>query len=201
MVYKICVSDLLNLVWYGIYIYQFSSVAQSCPTLCKPMNCSTPGLPVHHQHTYMYMYIYIYICIHTYNGILLIKRNKILPFTATWMGLEMIILTEVICFYKHPSGHVGQSQARLLTTADLLSEELCWKSLSGLRGSWQAVPEAGRLVPEQTSCVPCHGRRAKAKRAEPRSTLGNASKLDLKTKLPGLTSSCILLIFNHFSLS
>ena len=28
---------------------QFSSVAQSCATLCDPMNCSTPGLPVHHQ--------------------------------------------------------------------------------------------------------------------------------------------------------
>ena len=28
---------------------QFSSVAQSCPTLCHPMNHSTPGLPVHHQ--------------------------------------------------------------------------------------------------------------------------------------------------------
>ena len=28
---------------------QFSSVAQSCPTLCNPMNCSMPGLPVHHQ--------------------------------------------------------------------------------------------------------------------------------------------------------
>ena len=27
----------------------FSSVAQSCPTLCEPMDCSTPGLPVHHQ--------------------------------------------------------------------------------------------------------------------------------------------------------
>ena len=27
----------------------FSSVAQSCPTLCDPMNCSTPGLPVHYQ--------------------------------------------------------------------------------------------------------------------------------------------------------
>ena len=26
-----------------------SSVIQSCPTLCNPMNCSTPGLPVHHQ--------------------------------------------------------------------------------------------------------------------------------------------------------
>ena len=28
---------------------QFSSVAQSCPTLCDPMNHSTPGLPVYHQ--------------------------------------------------------------------------------------------------------------------------------------------------------
>ena len=28
---------------------QFSSVAQSCQTLCNPMDCSTPGLPVHHQ--------------------------------------------------------------------------------------------------------------------------------------------------------
>ena len=28
---------------------QFSSVAQLCPTLCDPMNCSTPGIPVHHQ--------------------------------------------------------------------------------------------------------------------------------------------------------
>ena len=36
----------------GIYrtsMYQFSSVAQSCQTLCDPMNCSTPGLPVHQQ--------------------------------------------------------------------------------------------------------------------------------------------------------
>ena len=29
--------------------HQFSSVAQSCPSLFDPMNCSTPGLPVHHQ--------------------------------------------------------------------------------------------------------------------------------------------------------
>ena len=29
---------------------QFSSVTQSCLTLCNPMNCSTPGLPIHHQH-------------------------------------------------------------------------------------------------------------------------------------------------------
>ena len=30
-------------------VLQFSSVAQSCLTLCNPMDCSTPGFPVHHQ--------------------------------------------------------------------------------------------------------------------------------------------------------
>ena len=30
-------------------MFQFSSVAQLCPTRCDPMNRSTPGLPVHHQ--------------------------------------------------------------------------------------------------------------------------------------------------------
>ena len=29
--------------------FQFSSVIQSCPTLCDPMDCSMPGFPVHHQ--------------------------------------------------------------------------------------------------------------------------------------------------------
>ena len=34
-------------IWFNSV--QFISVAQSCPTLCDPMNRSTPGLPVHHQ--------------------------------------------------------------------------------------------------------------------------------------------------------
>ena len=42
-----------NTFWNKVSIHylsvQFSSVAQSCPTLCDPMNRSTPGLPVHHQ--------------------------------------------------------------------------------------------------------------------------------------------------------
>ena len=32
----------------GIFNIQSSSVAQSCPTLYNPMDCSTPGFPVHH---------------------------------------------------------------------------------------------------------------------------------------------------------
>ena len=41
----VCVSVVI-LTWYSV---QFSSVAESCLTLCHPMNCSTPGLPVHNQ--------------------------------------------------------------------------------------------------------------------------------------------------------
>ena len=48
---------VLNAMWRTKYTemhvqfssIQFSSVSQSCPALCDPMDCSTPGLPVHHQ--------------------------------------------------------------------------------------------------------------------------------------------------------
>ena len=42
----------LNIRKFSVHVLlkaQFSSAAQSCLTLCDPMNCSTPGLPVHHQ--------------------------------------------------------------------------------------------------------------------------------------------------------
>ena len=42
-------STTLRAVNLLFLIIGFSSVAQSCPTLCDPTNCSTPGLPVHHQ--------------------------------------------------------------------------------------------------------------------------------------------------------
>ena len=46
-------SDFCVLILYPATLLnsliQFCSVAQSCLTLCDPMDCSTPGLPVHHQ--------------------------------------------------------------------------------------------------------------------------------------------------------
>ena len=41
--------ETLETVADFIFSVQFSSVSQSCPTLCDPVNCSTPGLLVHHQ--------------------------------------------------------------------------------------------------------------------------------------------------------
>ena len=38
-----------SVVIYVVNLVHFSSFAQSCPTGCKPRDCSMPGLPVHHQ--------------------------------------------------------------------------------------------------------------------------------------------------------
>ena len=35
--------------YHCLHSVQFNSFAQSCPPLCNPMDCSTPGFPVHHQ--------------------------------------------------------------------------------------------------------------------------------------------------------
>ena len=42
-------TQLSNWTKQNKFYIQFSLVAQSCMTLCDPMNCSTPGLPVYHQ--------------------------------------------------------------------------------------------------------------------------------------------------------
>ena len=44
---KACISMLML---FSCGAFQFSSVTQSCPTLCDPMDCSTPGFRVHHHH-------------------------------------------------------------------------------------------------------------------------------------------------------
>ena len=48
-VWEIKWAQICIINWQTVVSVQFSSVAQSCPALCDPMNSSTPGLPVHHQ--------------------------------------------------------------------------------------------------------------------------------------------------------
>ena len=47
--YYIKFNHVYELYLIKLYIDQIRSVAQLCPTLCDPKNCSTPGLHVHHQ--------------------------------------------------------------------------------------------------------------------------------------------------------
>ena len=66
---------------------QFSSVAQSCPTPCDPMNCSTRGLPVHHKllepEEFLFQYPII-LSFHTVHGVLKARILKwfAIPFSS-----------------------------------------------------------------------------------------------------------------------
>ena len=48
-------TDVMNTHSHAL---QFSSIAQSCPTLCDPMNRSTPGLPVHHHQEFTQSHVH-----------------------------------------------------------------------------------------------------------------------------------------------
>ena len=91
------------------YSVQFSSVAQSCPTLCDLMNRSTPGLPIHHQ-----LLEFTQTRVHrvsdaiqpshplsspsspAHNGILLCHKKEQNSATCSNMdGLEIVILIKV----------------------------------------------------------------------------------------------------------
>ena len=56
---------------------QFSSVAQSCPTLCDLMDCSIPGIPVHHQ-----LLEFIQAHVHWAGGCCPAIWSTVIPFTA-----------------------------------------------------------------------------------------------------------------------
>ena len=52
ILWRSCLGKVINLnkeLRFWVHSVQVSSVAQSCLTLCDPMNCSMPGLPIHHQ--------------------------------------------------------------------------------------------------------------------------------------------------------
>ena len=46
---RTCFSMFFFCVFYSLFLWRLSEVAQSCPTLCDPLDCSMQSFPVHHQ--------------------------------------------------------------------------------------------------------------------------------------------------------
>ena len=106
---------------------QFSSVAPSCPTLCDPVNRSTPGLPVHHQLPEFTQFISVFWWSHV---------------CLLFWGLCSLALVSV----QLKEHHWADSWAGRLVPACLRGTELNQGPLPGGRASLR-VPEWAGLFP------------------------------------------------------
>ena len=74
----------LSFTYSQLSSVQFSSVAQSCPTLCDPMNRSTPGLPVHH-----------YLPEFTQTHVHLTSIESVMPFSHLILSRPLFLLPPI----------------------------------------------------------------------------------------------------------
>ena len=75
-----------QLLYVKLYYYkqsvQFRSVTQLCPTLCNPMNCSTPGFPVHH---------------HSQSSLKLTSIESVMPSSHLILYCSLLLLPPIPC--------------------------------------------------------------------------------------------------------
>ena len=107
-------------------MHQFSSVAQSCPTLCDPMNCSTPGLPVHHH-----LPKFTQTHVHGVGDAILSISSSVVPFSSCPQSLPASEFFPVSQLF--PWG--GQSTGVSALASFLPKKFQGWSPLDGLFGS------------------------------------------------------------------
>ena len=138
---------------YSLYInilfhYQFISVTQSCRTLCDPMNCSTPGLPVHHQLPEFTQTHVHYRLLQNTEYILCARSKSLLYSTLTF------------AFFVHACS-VTQSRATLWDPMDCSPPRSSAHGISQVRIlEWVAFSlSRGSSRPRDRTCISCMGRR------------------------------------------
>ena len=116
--------------------YQIRSVAQSCQILCDPMNCSTPGLPVHHQ-----LPEFAQIHVHWVDDAIQPSHPLLSPslLSSIFPSIRVFSNEFVLCIrwpkYWHFSFHISSSNEYL----GLISFKIDWLNLLIVQGTLKSL--------------------------------------------------------------
>ena len=111
---------------------QFSSVAQSCPTLCNLMNCSTPGFPVHHQLQSLLKLTPIKLVIPSNH--LILCHPLFLP-PSIFPGIRVFSNESVICIRWPKYWSFSFSISPSSVSSGLISFRMDWLDLLAIQGT------------------------------------------------------------------
>ena len=132
-----------------ITLYQFSSAAQLCPTLCDPMDCSTPGFPVHHQLRSLLKLMSIELVMPSNHLILccpLLVLPSIFPSIRVFSNESVLLIR----WPKHWSFSLSISHSS--EYSGLISFRIDWLDLPAVQGILKSLLQLHNSI-ESTNCL------------------------------------------------
>ena len=115
---------------------QFSSVAQLCPTLCDPMNCSTPGLPVHH-HSRSLLKLMSIESVMPSNHLILCHSLFLLP--SIFPSMRVFSNESVLCIRWPKYWHFSINTSPSNEYSGLISFRMDWLDLLAVQGTLKSL--------------------------------------------------------------
>ena len=115
---------------------QFSSVAQSCPILCDPMNRSMPGLPVHHQQLSLLKLVYIELVMPSNH--LILCRPLLLP-PSIFPSIRVFSNESALRIWWPKYWSFSFSLSPLNEYSGLISFRMDWLNLLAVQGTLKSL--------------------------------------------------------------
>ena len=129
--------------------YQFSSVAQSRPTLCNPMDCSMPGLPVHHQLLELAQ-THVHELVMPSNHLILCRSLLFLP--SIFPSIRVFSNESLLCIRWPKYWSFSFSISPLKEYSGLISFRMDWLDLLAVQGTLQSLLQHHSLKASILQC-------------------------------------------------
>ena len=121
-----------------LYSVQFSSVAQSCPALCDPMDCSTPGFPVQHQLLDLLRLMSIKSVMPS-NHLILCRLFLLLPSIS--LNIRVVSNESVLCTRWPKLWNFSFNLSPSNEYSGLISFRVDWFDLLAVQGTPKSLPQ------------------------------------------------------------